>query len=69
MWGVWGLGMGLMMLTFWILVIVTVVFLVRWLTAQGRASRADAALDILRQRYARGEINREEFEARKQDLA
>ena len=30
--------------------------------------RTDAALDILRERYARGEINREEYEARKQDL-
>jgi putative membrane protein len=68
MWGVWGLGMGFMMLTFWILVIVAVVFLVRWLAAQGRAPGADPALDILRQRYARGEINREEFEIKKQDL-
>lgn len=30
--------------------------------------RDDAALAILRERYARGEINREEYEARKQDL-
>ena len=68
MWGVWGLGMGLMMLTFWAVVIVGLVALVRWLSLQGRAPRADTALDILRQRYARGEINREEFEAKKQDL-
>ena len=69
MWGVWGLGMGLMMLSFWVVVIVGLVALVRWLSLQGRAPRADAALDILRERYARGEINREEFEAKKRDLA
>lgn len=30
--------------------------------------RHDAAMEILRQRYARGEITREEFEAGKKDL-
>jgi putative membrane protein len=28
----------------------------------------NTALEILRQRYARGEINKEEFEAKKKDL-
>jgi uncharacterized membrane protein len=37
---------------------------------QGREPhRTDAALDILRQRYARGDISKEEFEAKKKDLA
>jgi uncharacterized membrane protein len=31
-------------------------------------NRGDRALDILRERYGRGEINREEFLARKRDL-
>jgi putative membrane protein len=69
MWGVWGFGMMLVMLTFWVLVIVGLIALVRWLVTQGRASRTDSALDILRQRYARGEINKEEFDAKKRDLA
>ncbi|MFH1647513.1 MAG: SHOCT domain-containing protein [Chloroflexota bacterium] len=30
---------------------------------------ADSALEILKRRYARGEINREEYEAKKKDLA
>jgi putative membrane protein len=68
MWGVWGLGMMVMMLGFWILLITGIVLGIRWLVTQGRAPRQDSALDILRERYARGEINREEFEARKQDL-
>ena len=69
MWGIWGIGMMLMMLVFWGVVIVGVVFAIRWLASQGKESRpADAALDILRQRYARGDISREEFEAKKRDL-
>jgi putative membrane protein len=68
MWGVWGIGMMLIMLLFWGLVIVAVVLGIRWLISQGKETRSDSALEILRQRYARGEINREEFEARKKDL-
>ncbi len=69
MWGVWGIGMMLMMFIFWGLVIVGIVLAIRWLVSQGQGSRpTDAALDILRQRYARGEINKEEFEAKKRDL-
>jgi len=57
-----------MMLVFWALVITAVVLGVRWLLSQGKESRSDTALEILRQRYARGEINKEEFEARRRDL-
>jgi len=35
---------------------------------QGGASREDSALDILNKRYARGVIDRQEFEKRKRDL-
>jgi putative membrane protein len=40
----------------------------RWLIAQGRPDRRDEALEILRQRYARGDIDKQDFEARKRDL-
>jgi uncharacterized membrane protein len=68
MWGAWGLGMMFMMILFWTLLVVGIVLLVRWLLAQARETRTDSALEILRQRYARGEINKEEFEAKKKDL-
>lgn len=68
MWGVWGIGVMLMMLLFWGLVIVGVVLGIRWLVTQGKETRSDSAMEILRQRYARGEINKEEFEAKKRDL-
>jgi hypothetical protein len=41
---------------------------VRWLLGKGKERPPDSALEILRQRYARGEINKEEFETRKKDL-
>ncbi len=69
MWGPWGIGMMLMMLVFLGLVIAALVLGIRWLVTQGREPRTDSALDILRQRYARGEINKEEFEAKKRDIA
>lgn len=77
-WGGMGYGMGwgghvlgwLFMLTFWVLIIVVAVAAVRWLS--GSATRdtrsSQNALDILRERYARGEIDREEFQQRKRDL-
>src|SRR5436309_3105404 len=40
-----------------------------WLARGLRPSRRNRALEILRQRYARGEISREEYESRRRDLA
>lgn len=71
----WGGGFGLfswlMMLLFWILVIAGVVLLLRWLAEQVRPKRGaseESALEILKKRYAKGEIDKEEFEAKKRDL-
>jgi putative membrane protein len=63
------MGAGLLfMVVFWVLVISGVVYLVRWLMGQGLAHRSDSSLDILKKRYARGEINKQEFEEMKQAL-
>ncbi len=67
-WSAWGIGMMFMMLLFWALVIVGIVLGIRWLVSQGKGQRSDTALEILRQRYARGEINKEQFETIKSDL-
>lgn len=48
-----------------VLIILGIVVLVRWLarsTAAPHQDRSESALDILRKRYARGEIGKEEFE-------
>ena len=68
-----GWGWSIIMIAFWIAVIVGIIFLIRWVvlsTDRRHETRAgESALDILKQRYARGEINREEFEEKKKDLA
>jgi putative membrane protein len=70
--GGWGMGFGgPFMILFWILVIGGVVVLVKWLVDQssaGKGARGASPLEILRERYARGEINREEYEQKRRDL-
>ena len=61
--------MILMMLLFWGPIIVAVVLGVRWFFGQGKEPQSESPIEILRQRYARGEINKEEFESRKKDLS
>ncbi len=68
-WGTWGIGMMLIMLLFWSLVIIGVVLGIRWLMNQGKESSSNSALEILCERYARGEINKDDFEAKKRDLS
>ena len=65
----WGWGMMAMMFLFWVLFIVGLIVGIRWLIGKGKEQKQDSALEILRERYARGEINKEEFEARRKDLA
>ncbi|MGH7391808.1 MAG: SHOCT domain-containing protein [Candidatus Rokuibacteriota bacterium] len=67
-WGLWGISMMVVMLVFWALVVAGVVLGVRWLVTQGRPPVSDRALAVLRERYARGEIGKEEFEAKRRDL-
>jgi len=68
--GWFGPGFGwLFMLLFWGLVILGLVALVRWLAQPGTGrTREQTALDLLKERYARGEIEREEFERKRTDL-
>ncbi len=63
------MGFGSMWL--WVIVlVVAVVLLWRWLEGRGGPprEREESPLEILKRRYASGEIGREEFEARKRDL-
>lgn len=63
---------GLMMLLFWGGLIVLVVAVVRGFGRSDDRGRADAsgstALEILQKRYARGEIEQEEYEQRRRKL-
>ena len=62
-------GGGLTMLLVWLVPIALVVALVVYLFRSPRAGGTSAtALDILKERYARGEIGKDEFEQKKRDL-
>ncbi|MHB8453507.1 MAG: SHOCT domain-containing protein [Acidiferrobacterales bacterium] len=69
----WGHGLGwVFMILFWLAIILAVAALLKWLvSASSRAHlpREKTALEILRERYARGEIDRDEYERKRHDLA
>jgi putative membrane protein len=58
------------MVGFWALVIVGVVLLAKWIAgASDRSGPVQGtALEVLKKRYAKGEIGREEFEQKQRDL-
>ena len=70
----WGLVMalgGLSMLAFWGVLIVGIVLLVRWASGPnaGPSSRpGESAIEILKRRYAAGEITGEEYEQMRKTL-
>ena len=73
----WGYGMPwggpFIMIIIWAAVILGIVLLIRWLVGYARGDRhgevkIDRALEILKERYARGEIEKQEFETKRQDL-
>lgn len=69
--GMMGCGaMALLWLLFVVLLVAGVVVLVRALTERGvgTGSRASSAMEILEGRFARGEIDRDEFEERRRAL-
>ena len=70
--GAMGLG-TIWMVLFWVLVIGGVAVLLRGLVSSASAGSTEGGvrtpLDILGERYAKGEIDKEEFERKKQDLA
>lgn len=76
-WGNWGMGsfawlgviFAILWILWWVLVIAGVVVLIRWLLRWLRGERwGKSALDILQERYAKGEIDQREFEEKKRGL-
>jgi putative membrane protein len=72
-WGMAGWG-WLGMAFFWILVIAAAVYVVKVVSEQSQRKNSepgrdkDSALEVLRERYAKGEIEYEEFTSRKRQL-
>jgi putative membrane protein len=74
-WQGWGAGMGIggmfMMLVFWALIIGGIILLFAWLVRCKKREfpgSGETPLDILKKRYARGEVSKDEFDRMKKDL-
>jgi putative membrane protein len=69
-----GGAMGVIMIIFWVVVIAAIALAVSGVISNRRPSQhreeqiSSSALEILRQRYARGEIDKHQFEAMRRDL-
>lgn len=67
----WSAGNGMVMLIVWTLVVVALAYWFLRITNKNSevTTPQDSALSILRERYARGEISKEEYENRRRHLA
>ncbi|MCF8112712.1 MAG: SHOCT domain-containing protein [Desulfotignum sp.] len=75
-WGMGGFG-GFLMVIFWIIIIIGAIYLIKLLmqktqnkdgpSDRGRSSNPQP-IEILKERYAKGEIDKKEFERKKRDL-
>lgn len=66
-----GHGGGFIGIFFWIILLVAIIIAVRWLmdNKSSNAGQSDKALDILNQRYARGEIDQQEYEQKRREIS
>ncbi len=68
----WGMGFGLgwvAMIIFWALLVLGIVYLIKMFAGSPKgANKEETAIDILKKRYAKGEISKEEFDKIKDDL-
>ncbi|MFX0046511.1 MAG: SHOCT domain-containing protein [Candidatus Hermodarchaeota archaeon] len=64
----WAWFIPIFMVVFWGLVIWGIVVLVRYLIRNDASKQTYSALETLKMRYAKGDIDKTEYEERKEDL-
>ncbi|MHB8871478.1 MAG: SHOCT domain-containing protein [Candidatus Doudnabacteria bacterium] len=65
----WAAVGGIMMFVFWIVIIFIILWAFQEFTGNNlEATHKKSAMDILKERYARGEIDKKEFEEKQKDL-
>jgi len=68
----WGMGFGgFFMILFWGLIIFGIVIIIKWMAGKSGSNelpKPKTALDLLQERYARGEINEQEYQQKRHDI-
>jgi putative membrane protein len=67
--GWWAVFGGLWMLLFWVGLVALIVWAVVKLSKRSDSTPKGTPLDIAKERYAKGEISKQEFEQIKKDLS
>lgn len=73
--GSWGLIWGIFVFVFIAVIIIGIILLIVWLvkrvsySGESLKARESNSLEILKERYAKGDITRKEFEIMKKDIS
>ncbi len=72
-WNNWGRMMPFGGMFFWIILVLVILAIIMFAKKTGKGSQSpglnqETALDVLKKRYARGELSKEEFKRMKQDI-
>jgi putative membrane protein len=70
--GGWGIGMMIIGAIVWIVIILGIIWLIRVMAGGGyhhMMNDKDSAIKILKERYAKGEIDKQEYEEKMRDLS
>ncbi|MCP5279722.1 MAG: SHOCT domain-containing protein [Thiobacillus sp.] len=62
----WGGGLGMILV--WVVPLILLFLVIRYFLGDKGEGRSRSALEILEERYARGEVDREEYLKRRADL-